>query len=112
VHYARGRAAILKQFDEGRITRPGGGRYTAPQMTNDYRMRMHSAGLTHLGRKLDEFALTHGLLAGDGPDSANRPGSLLGDVFADCLAAAGGVSDLPAREVVLGWHVPYAIDLG
>ncbi len=112
VQYARGRAAILKQFAEGRITRPGGGRYTAPLMTNEYRSRMHSAGLTHLGRKLDEFARTHGLLTNEDVDAANRPGSLLGDVFADCLAAAGSVSELPGREVVLGWQVPYAVDLG
>jgi len=112
VQYARGRAGILKQFEEGRVTRPDGRRYTVPQMTNEYRMRMHSAGLTHLGRKLDEFARTHGLLAADDSDKADRPGSALGDVFADCMAAAEQVSELPARDVVSGWQVPYAVDPG
>ncbi len=112
VQYARGRAGILKQFEEGRVTRPDGRRYTVPQMTNEYRMRMHSTGMTHLGRTLDEFARTHGLLAADDSDKADRPGSALGDVFADCMAAAEQVTELPAREIVLGWQVPYAVDLG
>lgn len=108
--YAVGRAKVLDLFATGRVHRPDGGRYTAPQMTNEYRTRMHSAGLTSLGRKLDEFARTHGLLL---PDDGDRPGSALGDVFADCLIAAERVApDLPVQSVVLGWQVPYQLILG
>src|SRR5579859_871703 len=108
--YAVGRAKILNLFATGRVHRPDGGRYAVPEMTNEYRSRMHSAGLTHRGRKLDEFAQTHGLLTADEED---RPGSALGDAFATCLAAAERVMpDMPARNVVLGWQVPYRVNLG
>ena len=108
--YAVGRAKILNLFATGHVHRPDGGRYAVPEMTTEYRMRMHSAGLTHLGRKLDEFARTHKLLPADEED---RPGGALGDAFATSMASAERVApDLPAREVVLGWQVPYQVDLG
>lgn len=106
--YAVGRAKILNLFAAGHVQRPGGGRYAVPEMTNEYRQRMHAAGLTKLGRQLDEFARTHGLLAAD---EADRPGSALGDVFAESLAAAERCApDLPAREIVLGRQVPYQVE--
>ncbi|MCC6190626.1 MAG: hypothetical protein IT318_16475 [Anaerolineales bacterium] len=107
--YAAGRAKILDLFSTGRVQRPDGGRYAVPEMTNEYRMRMHSAGLTNLVRSLDEFARTHGLIA---PDESNRPGSALGDAFADCMAMAErNAPDLPAPAVVLGWVTPFEADL-
>jgi hypothetical protein len=113
--YARGRSRILDLFEKGYLTPPGGGRYKVPQMTNAYRERMHRAGLTRLGHRLDDFARTRGLQlpTADG----DYPGSYLGDVFADCLAAAANASrneklPLPDRAVVLGWQVPYRVDLG
>ena len=107
--YARGRAEILS-----RIVRPDGGHYTAPQMTTSYRDQMFNAGLTRLGHQLDDFARSHGLLP---PDEKDYPGSVLGDVYADCLVAAERVSrnqeaPLPGRELVLDWQVPYQVDLG
>ena len=78
-------------------------------MTNEYRMRMHSAGLTNLGRSLDEFARTHSLIA---PDESNQPGSVLGDSFANCIAMAErNAPDLPSPAVVLGWVTPFEADL-
>jgi hypothetical protein len=107
--YAIGRSKILNLFATGHVHRPDGGRYAVPEMTTEYRMRMHSAGLTNLGRKLDEFARTHKLLPADEED---RPGSAMGDAFAASMASAEHVApDLPAREVVLGWQVPYQVDL-
>jgi hypothetical protein len=108
--YADGRARILGLFSAGRIQRPDGGRYAVPEMTNEYRTRMHSAGLTTLGRSLDDFARTHGLLA---PDADDRPGSAFGDAFAEGLSMAERVApDLPAPGVVLGWEVLFETNLG
>jgi hypothetical protein len=113
--YASGRSRILGLFEKGYLRPPGGGRYKAPQMTNAYRERMHRAGLTRLGHRLDEFARARGLQL---PTvDMDYPGSFLGDVFADCLAAAENVGrneklPLPDRAVVLGWQVPYRVDLG
>jgi hypothetical protein len=107
--YAHGRNHILGLFTTGKVTRPGGGAYTAPQLTKEYRVRMHNAGLSRLGGRLDEFARLRGLLpeAGD-----RRPGSALGDVFADCQLAAERMGpNLPAREVVLGSQVAYHVEL-
>lgn len=106
--YARERAAILN-----RITRPDGGRYVAPEMTTAYREHLHTSGLVDLGRRLDGFARSRGLLL---PDEDNRVGSVLGDTYADCLFAAERVSQnrenpLPARETVLGWQTPYQVAL-
>jgi hypothetical protein len=79
-------------------------------MTKEYRERMHAAGLTRLGSRLDDVARSQGLLMES--DEA-RPGSTLGDVFADCLTAMERTGPgLPAREVVLGWGVPYQVGLG
>jgi hypothetical protein len=106
--YAVGRAKILNLFAAGHVQRPGGGRYAVPEMTNEYRQRMHAAGLTKLGRQLDEFARTHALIAAD---EAGRPGSALGDAFAESLTAAErSAPDLPAREIVLGRQVPYQVE--
>jgi len=108
--YAIGRAKILNLFATGHVHRPDGGRYAVPEMTNEYRTRMHEAGLTHRGHKLDEFARTHKLLPSDEDD---RPGSAMGDAFAKSMASAERVApDLPARDVVLGWQVPFQVDLG
>ncbi|MCC7362065.1 MAG: hypothetical protein IT317_21450 [Anaerolineales bacterium] len=106
--YAAGRAKILNLFAAGHVQRPGGGRYAVPEMTNEYRQRMHAAGLTKLGRQLDEFARTHALLAADEDD---RPGSAMGDAVAQSLAAAERCApDLPAREIVLGRQAPYQVE--
>ncbi|MCC7362680.1 MAG: hypothetical protein IT317_24580 [Anaerolineales bacterium] len=108
--YAVGRAKILNLFAAGHVQRPGGGRYTVPEMTGEYRSRMHAAGLTKLGRQLDEFGRTHELLAVDEPD---QPGSVLGDAFATSLAAAERAAlDLPAREIVLARQVGFHVDVG
>lgn len=109
-HYAVGRAKILNLFAAGHVQRPGGGRYAVPEMTTEYRTRMHAGGLTKLGRQLDEFAQTHGLLSADEDE---RPGSALGDAFAASLAAAERTApDLPAREIGLGRQVPYQVEVG
>lgn len=113
--YARGRSGILGLFEKGYLAPPGGGRYKAPRMTTQYKQRMHRAGLTRLGRRLDDFARSRGLKLPDA--AADQPGSLLGDVYADCLEAGENVSryaklPLPARAVVLGWQVPYRVDFG
>ncbi len=106
--YAVGRAKILNLFAAGHVQRPGGGRYAVPEMTNEYRQRMHAGGLTKLGRQLDEFARTHSLLAADEDD---RPGSALGDAVAESLAAAERCApDLPVREIVLGRQAPYQVE--
>ena len=108
--YASGRTRILELFTTGRVQRPDGGRYAVPEMTTEYRTRMHSAGLTKLGRSLDEFAQTHGLLI---PDGSNQPGSVFGDAYADCLTAAERMApDLPAPSVVLGRATPFEVNLG
>ncbi len=113
--YARGRIQILGLFEKGLIAPPGGGRYKAPLMTNAYRERMQRAGLTRLGHRLDDFARTRGLILPAA--EADYAGSVLGNVFADCLQAAENASrntklPLQNRAVVLGWQVPYQVDLG
>ncbi len=110
--YAQGRAAILKQFESGRVARPDGSRYLAPRMTGEYRRRMGAAGLLDLGRRLDDFARQLGLALPDGDDVGNT----FGDAFADSWhmaerAGSKGVS-WPERESILGWHVPFAVSLG
>lgn len=110
--YAEGRAAILRQFESGRIARPDGSRYLAPQMTAEYRRRMGAAGLMDLGRRLDNFASQLGLVLPEG----YGPGSAFGDAFADSLGmaerAGSAEAKWPGRERVLGWHVPFAVSLG
>ncbi len=105
--YAQGRAAILELFERGRVTRPDGRRYTAPRLTNEYRNRMHSGGLTDLGRGLDEVAQKVGLSLGDDGENGS-----LADAYADGLAAAERMGpQLPSRDVVLGWQVAYGVEL-
>jgi hypothetical protein len=104
--YAEKRAAILKL-----IVRRDGTAYTAPQLTTDYKTRMHASGATALGRRLDDFARTHGLLL-NGPPEQERPGSVLGDVCAESLAAAGRAQpSLPDPAIVAGGQVPIIVDL-
>lgn len=106
--YGTKRAAILN-----RTKRDNGQPYLAPKLTALYREQMHNAGLIKSGRRLDDFATTHGLLVSD---DKNRPvGSAFGDAFADCLAAADNAKKfdvpLPAPEIVLGSDVPYQVQL-
>jgi hypothetical protein len=108
LRYATVRAGIL-----GRTVRDNGEPYLAPKMSAFYRDQMHRAGMVDLGRRLDDFAATHGLLI---LDERDRPvGSALGDAFADCLVAADNArkfeEPLPAPEIVLGNCVPYQIRL-
>lgn len=108
LRYATVRAGILS-----RAMRENGEPYFAPKMSAFYRDQMYSAGMDTLGRKLDEFAATHGLLV---PDEKSRlVGSALGDAFADCLVAADNAQKfdepLPAPEIALGTGVPYQIHL-
>jgi hypothetical protein len=117
--YARERADILARFESGAIRNFDGELYTAPRLTNKYRTLMHDRGLTTLGRRLDEFARTHGLLLEGGETgrpARERTGSEFGDAFADCLAAAGRMAQngqwpLPAPEVVLGLDIPFHVEL-
>jgi hypothetical protein len=110
--YSGGRAAVLRQFESGRITRPDGSRYLAPRMTSEYRRRMGEAGLMDLGRRLDGFARQLGLALPEG----YGPGSAFGDAFADSwhMAERASIAEAkwPGRETVLGWHVPFAVSLG
>jgi hypothetical protein len=114
VRYARGRARILIQFEQGHLHAPGGRRYKAPTWTAKYRELMHREGLLALGARLDGFAETQGVRLSPIEDTA--PGSRFGDPFADSLAAAERVeaarhTPLPAREILLGLDAPFSVDL-
>lgn len=108
LRYATVRAGVLS-----RAVRDNGEPYFAPKMSAFYRDQMHSANMDTLGRKLDEFAATHGLLIPD--EKHPLVGSALGDAFADCLVAADNArkfdEPLPAPEMVLGTGLPYQIRL-
>jgi hypothetical protein len=114
VRYARGRARLLAQFEQGRLRAPGGRAYKAPAWTARYRELMHRDGLLALGARLDAFAEAQGLRLPTAEDAP--PGSRFADPLADSLSAAGRVEantaqPLPTRELLLALDAPFTCDL-
>jgi hypothetical protein len=115
VRYARGRARLLAQFEQGRLRAPGGRVYRAPAWTAKYRELMHGEGLLTLGARLDAFAEAQALRLPPAEDAP--PGSRFADPLADSLSAAERVEansaqPLPARELLTALDAPFTTDLG
>lgn len=112
LEYARKREAALKDFVEGRVARRDGSRYAAPEMTLEYKNKMHTSGALQVAARLDEFALAHGMVL---PKLDHKAwcGSHFGNAFADALAGAKrSERDLPDPSIVLGWDTPFGVELG
>lgn len=106
--YATARAGLLNQ-----IPRTPGQALAMLKWKPAYKSKMRASGLHAAGQALDELARACGLTL---PDEKERCGSALGDAFADCLMVVDCLSasrhSLPDRERVLGWQMPYWVELG
>lgn len=106
--YATTRASLLNQ-----IPRTPGDTLQMLKWKQAYKSKMRVSGLHDAGQKLDRVARSCGLVV---PDEKGRIGGALGDAFADCLVAVDGLEAsrylLPHRDRVLGWQMPYQIELG
>ena len=110
--YITKQIAILAKFSQGQIRKPDGKLYFAPRMSNRYRDLMHAQGMTDLARRLNAFAQQIGILL---PQDYGE-GSAFGDALADAVRGAElgdrAVDGYPAREAVLGVHVPFVVPSG
>lgn len=106
--YAAARASLLNQ-----VPRMPNDTFQTLKRKQAYKSKMRVSGLQAMGQKLDEIARDHGIVV---PDAKDRIGSALGDAFADCLVGVDSLRalphPLPGRDRILGWQVPYQVELG
>jgi hypothetical protein len=105
--YAASRASLLNQ-----VPRTPDDTLQTLKRKQAYKSKMRVSGLQAMGQKLDEIARDHGIVV---PGAKDRVGGALGDAFADCLAGVDSLRasphPLPGRDRILGWRVPYQVEL-